>query len=649
MQLSVIIVNYNVRYFLEQCLHSVRRAAAGLAVETIVVDNHSTDGSLAYLQPRFPEVRFIVNEANEGFGRACNRGLASASGDYILFLNPDTLVAEDSFSACLRFFEAHPEAGALGVRMLDGSGQFLKESKRSFPSPLTSLFKLFGLAALFPRSKVFSRYHLGHLRPDQNHEVDVLAGAYMLIRHDLLRQHGGFDETFFMYGEDVDLSYRMQQAGYRNFYLADTTIIHFKGESTKRGSLNYVRMFYTAMSVFVRKHYGGTRAGLFTASIHLAIWFRAAITAGTRFLRWIGLPLVDALLILLSFFLVKELWSGYVRTDLVYPEKLLRYAFPAFTLAYLAVAYYAGLYDRYYKVTNLVRATVIATVALLAIYALLPEELRFSRAIVVLGAALTMLLINLLRWMLVSAGVLYRAVERRSRPYLLIVASKKEYEEARSFLHRKGFSQKIIGRVAVNAPEPDAVATLADLPQHIRALHAEEVVFCAGALSYKNIIREVDALRGRLKMRFHAAGSESIVGSDASTASGEIVASEGSYHLHKAHYRRVKRLIDGLLALALLLTFPLHLLLNRRPLRLLANCLAVLFARKTWVGYVSGKGHLPRLRPAVLGSNGLPVQEQPALPEATRHKLDHWYALDYEPLQDVRTVLASYRYLGAKS
>ena len=253
MTLSVIIVNYNVKYFLEQCLHSVSKAAENVETEIIVIDNHSTDESLPYLAPKFQEVRFLKNSANSGFGKACNRGLAEAKGDYILFLNPDTIVAEDSFERCISFFETYPACGALGVKMIDGSGAFLKESKRAFPSPFTSLFKLFGLARVFPKSKLFSRYHLGHLDKEQNHEVDVLAGAYLMVRHGVLQKVGSFDEDFFMYGEDVDLSYRIQQAGYKNYYLADTTIIHFKGESTKRGSLNYVRMFYYAMSVFVRK------------------------------------------------------------------------------------------------------------------------------------------------------------------------------------------------------------------------------------------------------------------------------------------------------------------------------------------------------------------------------------------------------------
>ncbi|MEO7983099.1 MAG: glycosyltransferase family 2 protein, partial [Bacteroidota bacterium] len=248
MQLSVIIVNFNVKHFLEQCLCSVLRAIEGIRAEIIVVDNNSSDNSIEYLLPRFPAIEFIANKENTGFGRGCNQGLQRASGEYILFLNPDTIVPEDCFRQCISFLENHPDTGALGIKMLDGSGRFLKESKRAFPSPMTSLYKLFGLAKLFPHSKLFSKYHLGHLDENQNNEVDVLAGAFMMIRKEVLDKVGGFDETFFMYGEDVDLSYRVQKAGYKNMYFAGSSIIHFKGESTRKGSMNYVRMFYNAMS-----------------------------------------------------------------------------------------------------------------------------------------------------------------------------------------------------------------------------------------------------------------------------------------------------------------------------------------------------------------------------------------------------------------
>lgn len=277
-QLSILIVNYNVKHFLEQCLYSVQAAIGQVQAEVIVVDNASTDGSIAYLQPLFPWVKWIANTQNTGFGAANNQALVDAKGNYILFLNPDTLLPEDCLKKCLSFMQAHSQAGALGIKMLDGSGQFLPESKRGFPVPLTSLYKLSGLAVRFPRSKTFARYHLGHLSKNENSPVDVLAGAFMLVRRSVLQQAGAFDERFFMYGEDIDLSYRIQQAGWQNWYFAESCIIHFKGESTKKGSLNYVRLFYQAMNLFVQKHYSGGSALLYRWLIQAAIWARAGVT-----------------------------------------------------------------------------------------------------------------------------------------------------------------------------------------------------------------------------------------------------------------------------------------------------------------------------------------------------------------------------------
>ena len=246
--------------------------------EIFVVDNNSTDGSEEFFQNKFPQVKFIWNTKNEGFAKANNLALAKASGDYILFLNPDTIVPEDCFEKCVSFIQAKNNSIACGIKMIDGSGKFLKESKRGFPSPITSFYKLSGLARLFPKSKLFSTYHLGYLDENANHEVDVLAGAFMMIPKKILDTVGGFDESFFMYGEDIDLSYRIQKSGYKNFYFAESCIIHFKGESTKKGSLNYVKMFYKAMSVFAKKHYGGTKAGLFSFFIQVAIVSRASLS-----------------------------------------------------------------------------------------------------------------------------------------------------------------------------------------------------------------------------------------------------------------------------------------------------------------------------------------------------------------------------------
>ena len=278
MQLSVIIVNYNVPCFLEQCLLSVRKAMKGLTAEVFVVDNFSTDDSVSWLAPRFPWVHFILNNQNEGFAKANNRVLSRCRGEHILFLNPDTLVSENLFHQCLGYLAEHPFVGSVGVRMIDGQGRYLAESKRSFPTPRASFFKMAGLSALFPHSPLLNEYALGHLDDSVTTRVPVLAGACMMVKAPLVNQLNGFDENFFMYGEDIDLSYRIEALGFENHYLAETLLIHFKGESSQKGSRTYLKHFYGAMLIFVNKHYHKTATGVFPYLLLFAIATRDFIS-----------------------------------------------------------------------------------------------------------------------------------------------------------------------------------------------------------------------------------------------------------------------------------------------------------------------------------------------------------------------------------
>lgn len=288
LKLSVVIVNYKVKYFLEQCLYALRGAVSGLDAEIFVVDNASGDDSVAYLRPLFPEVVFIENADNPGFARANNQAIRRARGEYILLLNPDTVVGEENLRTLCYFLDEHPEAGGVGVKMLDGHGRFLAESKRAFPTPWVSFCKLFGLSKLFPRSRRFARYSLPFLDADKEHEVDVLAGAYMLLRHEALDKVGLFDEAFFMYGEDIDLSYRIVLGGYKNYYLPER-ILHYKGESTKRGDMKYIRAFYGAMLIFYKKYY--PRSGwLVSGVIRLAVGLTAGLSIVPRKTAAAGKP-----------------------------------------------------------------------------------------------------------------------------------------------------------------------------------------------------------------------------------------------------------------------------------------------------------------------------------------------------------------------
>ena len=282
MDLSIVIVNYNVRYFLEQCLQSVDKALKHIQGEVFVIDNNSIDDSCAMVSEKFPQVKLIVNKENLGFSKANNQGLKLSTGKYCLLLNPDTIVEEETFIKCIRFMDLHPEAGALGVKMIDGNGNFCPESKRALPTPCVAFYKIFGFSALFPRSRIFGKYHLGYLDREKIHPVEILSGSFMFIRKAALNKTGLLDERFFMYGEDIDLSYRLIKNGYQNYYFTGTTIIHYKGESTKKDSINYVLVFYRAMIIFARKHFNLNNIIILTFFIYPAIYFRAFLAISRR-------------------------------------------------------------------------------------------------------------------------------------------------------------------------------------------------------------------------------------------------------------------------------------------------------------------------------------------------------------------------------
>jgi len=252
LSVSVIIVSYKVRYYIEQCLNSVLRSVPDAQI--LVVDNKSDDGSVEYLRDKFPQAEIIANDFNAGFGKANNMALVKAMGRYVLFLNPDTVVAERTIPGCIGYMDEHPEVGAVGVRMQYGNGRFALESRRSLPTPSVSFWHMTGLGKLFPGSKVFGKYHCTYFNKDMECQIDVVSGAYMFVRREALDKVGGFDEAFFMYGEDIDLSYRILQAGYQNRYLP-LPIVHYKGESTNKTSYRYAKVFYDAMLIFFNKHF----------------------------------------------------------------------------------------------------------------------------------------------------------------------------------------------------------------------------------------------------------------------------------------------------------------------------------------------------------------------------------------------------------
>ncbi len=646
MDLSVIIVNYNAKYFLEYCLCSIRKAMKNLKGEIFVVDNNSSDDSRDFLCNKYPWVNFIWNTKNEGFAKANNKALQKVSGEYILFLNPDTIVAEDCFEKCISFIRSKNNLVACGIKMIDGSGKFLKESKRAFPSPMTSLYKLSGLTKIFPKSKIFSKYHLGYLDENENHEVDVLAGAFMMIPKQILDEVGGFDESFFMYGEDIDLSFRIQKAGYKNFYFAGASIIHFKGESTKKGSLNYVKMFHKAMSVFAKKHYGGTKAGIFNFFIQIAIYLRAGLSAITRFLKWIGLPVIDAGIILMGFWLVKFLWNSFVKKEVNYSSNMLVIAFPAFTILFMAASYFAGLYDNGYRQSRLNKSTVTAILVLLAAYSLLPENLRFSRGILLFGSLLAFVLMTIVRWLLLQWNIIEPAAGNNEINQTLIVGTESDFNEVNVLLQKAGMQERVLGRV--NPDEVNADKTMGnfnDLSKILKLYPVKEIIFCEGRLFFKNIIAVMPQLPGHLRIKLFTTATNTLIGSGNKDEPGNYISKDYGFRLALPVNRRNKQLTDIGIAFLFLITFPVHLIFKPRRLLFFKNVLAVFLFKKTWIGYALQEKDLPVLKPGVLTPTGLPPSLN-TLPDQSLEATDRLYAKNFHILNDIKIVWLNYKLLS---
>jgi len=655
-KLSVVIVNYNVCYFLEQTLLSVRQAVAALGepAEVFVVDNNSADASVAMVRARFPEVILIENKDNPGFAKANNQALRRATGQYQLLLNPDTLVEEATFRRCCDFMDAHPRCGGLGVMMLDGQGQFLPESKRGLPTPAVAFYKIFGLASFFPKSRTFGRYHLGFLDRNEPHQVEVLSGAFMLLRQAALAEVGLLDEDYFMYGEDIDLSYCLTRGGWQNWYYPGTRILHYKGESTKRTSVNYVFVFYRAMVIFAQKHFAAGRAGQFSVLINAAIWLRAGLAVAQRLATAAAPVLLDAALLFAGMFALKSYWEAnqkYVR--LPYPPQYMLVAVPLYIVVWLTATWLAGGYDRPARSSRVARGVAAGTLFISAASNFF-DAWRFSKALIVLGGGWAML--ALMGRRLFSHWLRYgnlRLSDARPKT-LAIVGSLAESERVRQLLAQAQVPAKIIGYVtpdglapAAPAPTADHLGTVAELPALLRLYGLTELIFCGQDLPAGQIIDLMARLPAQPPVAYKIlpAGSQYIIGSSSKDAPGDFYALDRSWQLSQPAQRRNKRLLDLCVSLLVGLLSPLLLLAQRRPGGLLPHVAQVLRGRRSWVGlrYLPEASRYPAvLSPADVAEMGA----HSPLDDATRRRLELLYAQDYEPSRDLETLAHGWRRLG---
>lgn len=552
LDLSVVIVNYNVREFLEQALRSVVRAAAALRVEVFVVDNNSVDGSVEMVRAQFPDVHVIANEANVGFSTANNQAIRQARGRYLLILNPDTILQEDTLSVLVRFMEVHPEAGAVGCKILNPDGTFALESRRAFPTPEVAFYRMVGLSRLFPRSRRFGRYNLTYLPADAVCEVDALSGSCMLVRRAALfrnaagraheaagRAHkaagngaapgagpsglpeaslaaaghegaGLLDESYFMYGEDLDWCYRIQQAGWKIYYTPETQIVHYKGESTKKGELRYVRLFYGAMLQFAQKHFQHRHSRLFAWLLRGGIVLRAAFTVLSSGLRRLRAPLLDFAIVYGVVALLGVIRSEQTHIDFSY----LFYSLtaPLYAGGTVGGVALAGGYRRS-RHHHLRPVLLGVTLGLLVVAAasFFAKGLAFSRFVV--GMAWPVSACGLALWRL-------RLRARRSGPRrCLLVGHAAEARRLQAMLARTPKAPfELVGYVAEAddcdpASTPPCVGTLRHLRDLVRLRRIDDVVFAADGLPNHVVFTHIQQLRDLpVQFKILAEGREHVIG-----------------------------------------------------------------------------------------------------------------------------------------
>jgi O-antigen biosynthesis protein len=645
MKLSIIIVNYNVEHFLEQCLHSVIKAAKNSLCEIIVVDNSSVDGSVAMVRRNFPGVKLILNEKNVGFSIANNLGIKEARGEYILLLNPDTVVQEDTFEKTLKFMDTHIHAGGLGVMMLDGKGKFLPESKRGLPTPGVAFYKIFGLSALFPKSKIVGKYHLGYLDKNKTHEIDVLAGAFMLIRKSVLEKTGLLDETFFMYGEDIDLSYRITLAGYRNYYFPETRIIHYKGESTKKSSINYVLVFYNAMAIFARKHFAKDQAKLFSLLIYFAIAVRAGAAVLKRFFKQIFVPVLDASIIYAGLYYIKDYYEHNIKflEGGAYPENLVFTAFSTYIFIWITAVFLSGGYDKPVGLQKIVRGLFWGTGIILSVYALLPEHYRFSRALILMGAGWATISMLATRMLFHLFRINAFALEGSSSKRIAIVGSEEEYRRVFGLLKESSVKIGFAGFVSADGSghkTENYIGKLSQLNEIIEIYKIDEVIFCAKNVSSEKII---DAMtESDIEFKIAPQGSSSIIGSNSIDTAGDLYSIDVNA-VNKPTNQRKKIITDCLLSMVLLLLSPVLIFVIKHPFNYLLNCFKVLLGFNTWVGYEQIPEFSKKRKGILFPADAL--KDKTITPEMSE-RLNKIYAKDYSVRNDVNIILKGIRNLG---
>lgn len=652
MLLSIVIVNYNVKHFLAQTLNSVQKAIQNIETEVFVVDNNSVDGSTAVVQEKFPWVKLIASTENLGFSKGNNLAIRRALGEYVLLLNPDTVVEEDTFQKILDYLDKNPDVGALGVRMINGEGKFLPESKRSIPTPWVAFNKIFGLSKLFPKSKRFGKYHLTYLPENQTNDVEVLSGAFMMLRKKVLDEVGLLDEDYFMYGEDIDLSYRVLKAGYRVVYFADTRIIHYKGESTKKGSLNYVVVFYQAMLIFARKHFSGGRQSVFLGIIQTAVFIRAALAIFRRVISSIGLAVADFTGFLLIALLVKDIWEYFVHlpNGIPYPAVFSTIVAPLYAFIFTALLYLTGGYRRPYQLRSITFGVLLGFIGIATLSFLFPD-INFSRGIVFFTAIGAFMSSSLFRMLdsYFRFGVPFFTEKVHQK--VVLVGDAQEVQRVWQLLkYDIKYPADIIGWVHTESqtiPALEWLGNLAQLPEICRFYNLDDLIFCNKSLTAQQIMEWMQALAPMgVNYKIAPADGNYLIGPNI------ILMGNHSYEYFRINNQVIslqKKIFDLVAGLILLCLFPAIFWVFQSPQLALKQLFFTLIGRFHIVSFTNlNNPKLPKLKPGLLtpaAASSFPNR----LTQQELDDLDLDYALHYSLGLDCRIFAKGFRHIGDRS
>ncbi len=496
-EISIVVVNYNVKHFLEQCLMAIDRARHNLNIEIIVVDNASVDGSQAMVRKKFPNVRLIENYKNLGFARANNQALKVARGKYILILNPDTLIQEDTLVILKKFLDENPKVAAVGCKLLNPDGSFQIASRRSLPTPWVAFTKITGLSKIFPRTRLFGQYNLTYLSCEREGEVDVLSGALMLMRSEVLKKVGYFDEDYFMYGEDIDLCYRIKKAGGKIYYTPKTKAIHYKGESTKRGDFSYITNFYSSMLIFINKHFKDRYSTFVKAILKAGIYLRASLAYIVSIFKNIGAPLFDTLLIVLSLIIAIKIWLPSLEFGKA------RVIIPVYTGIWLLSIYLSGAYHSRYHLKPIIMGG-MGGFLLNSTFTYFFKQIAYSRVVVLIS--LLLIIFSLSIWRLIYRWVGPISIKHpisRLRRTIIVGSGKEGVRILKKLRARPDIPYEICGfvdfdekNVGKEIDGTEVLSTIENIRDVINIQKIDDVIFSSDRLSNKQILETISYAYG---------------------------------------------------------------------------------------------------------------------------------------------------------